>query len=58
MIKVEDIHKSFGDEEILKGISTTFDKGKSNFLKYFKIIINFNLNIHCIPKKLIQRYGF
>tara|TARA_R100001369_G_scaffold92838_1_gene140295 strand:- start:4753 stop:5517 length:765 start_codon:yes stop_codon:yes gene_type:complete len=32
MIKVEDIHKSFGDEEILKGISTTFDKGKTNLI--------------------------
>lgn len=32
MIKVEDIHKSFGDEEILKGISTTFEKGKTNLI--------------------------
>ncbi|PVW13312.1 ABC transporter ATP-binding protein [Marixanthomonas spongiae] len=32
MIKVEDIHKRFGDEEILKGISTTFDKGKTNLI--------------------------
>ena len=32
MIKVENIHKRFGDEEILKGISTTFDKGKTNLI--------------------------
>ncbi|WP_203293970.1 ABC transporter ATP-binding protein [Luteirhabdus pelagi] len=32
MIKVDDIHKSFGDEEILKGISTVFDKGKTNLI--------------------------
>ncbi|HPE83763.1 MAG: ATP-binding cassette domain-containing protein [Aequorivita sp.] len=32
MIKVEDVHKSFGDEEILKGITTEFDKGKTNLI--------------------------
>lgn len=32
MIKVEDVHKQFGDEEILKGISTVFDKGKTNLI--------------------------
>ena len=32
MIKVEGIKKSFGKEEILKGISTTFDKGKTNLI--------------------------
>src|SRR5690606_34298071 len=32
MIKVENLHKRFGDEEILKGISTTFDKGKTNLI--------------------------
>jgi phospholipid/cholesterol/gamma-HCH transport system ATP-binding protein len=32
MIKVENIKKSFGDEEILKGISTVFDKGKTNLI--------------------------
>lgn len=32
MIKVEDLHKRFGDEEILKGISTSFDKGKTNLI--------------------------
>jgi len=32
MIKVENIHKSFGQEEILKGISTTFEKGKTNLI--------------------------
>ena len=32
MIKVEGIKKSFGEEEILKGISTTFDKGKTNLI--------------------------
>lgn len=32
MIKVNDIHKSFGDSEILKGISTTFEKGKTNLI--------------------------
>lgn len=32
MIKVEDVHKSFGSEEILKGITTEFDKGKTNLI--------------------------
>ena len=32
MIVVEDIHKSFGDNHVLKGISTTFDKGKTNLI--------------------------
>ena len=32
MIKVENITKSFGDEEILKNISTTFDRGKTNLV--------------------------
>ncbi|MGO3182688.1 MAG: ABC transporter ATP-binding protein [Aequorivita sp.] len=32
MIKIEDVHKSFGEEEILKGITTEFDKGKTNLI--------------------------
>ncbi len=32
MIEVNDIHKSFGDAHILKGISTTFEKGKTNLI--------------------------
>ncbi len=32
MIEVNDIHKSFGDSYILKGISTVFDKGKTNLI--------------------------
>lgn len=32
MIKIEDVHKSFGEEEILKGITTDFDKGKTNLI--------------------------
>lgn len=32
MIKVDGIKKSFGNEEVLKGISTTFDKGKTNLI--------------------------
>ncbi|UNZ00306.1 ATP-binding cassette domain-containing protein [Zhouia spongiae] len=32
MIVVEDLHKSFGETEILKGISTVFDKGKTNLI--------------------------
>lgn len=32
MIEVRDIHKSFKGEEILKGISTTFEKGKTNLI--------------------------
>lgn len=32
MIEVNDIHKSFGDSEVLKGISTTFEKGKTNLI--------------------------
>lgn len=32
MIKVENLHKRFADEEVLKGISTTFQKGKTNII--------------------------
>ncbi|TWO31774.1 ATP-binding cassette domain-containing protein [Seonamhaeicola sediminis] len=32
MILVENLHKSFGDAEILKGISTSFEKGKTNLI--------------------------
>jgi len=32
MIKVENVKKRFGDEEILKGITTTFEKGKTNLI--------------------------
>lgn len=32
MIEVENIHKSFGDSDILKGITTTFDTGKTNLI--------------------------
>lgn len=32
MIEVEDVHKSFGDNHVLKGISTVFEKGKTNLI--------------------------
>ncbi|MEL6810034.1 MAG: ATP-binding cassette domain-containing protein [Bacteroidota bacterium] len=32
MIRVEEIHKSFGPDHILKGISTVFDQGKTNLI--------------------------
>lgn len=32
MLQVENLHKSFGDNEILKGITTTFEKGKTNLI--------------------------
>ena len=32
MIQVEDIHKSFGDTHVLKGISTSFEQGKTNLV--------------------------
>lgn len=32
MIRVENLHKRFGDEEVLKGITTTFLKGKTNII--------------------------
>lgn len=32
MIRVEEIHKSFGEDHILKGISTVFDQGKTNLI--------------------------
>jgi len=32
MIEVKNIHKSFGDNHILKGISTIFEKGKTNLI--------------------------
>ncbi len=32
MIEVNNLHKSFGDIEVLKGISTSFEKGKTNMI--------------------------
>lgn len=32
MIEVKDLNKSFGDAHILKGITTSFDKGKTNLI--------------------------
>ncbi|MCK0160681.1 ABC transporter ATP-binding protein [Allomuricauda sp. F6463D] len=32
MIEVENIHKSFGDNHVLKGISTIFETGKTNLI--------------------------
>jgi len=32
MIEVKDLHKSFGDAHILKGITTSFAKGKTNLI--------------------------
>ena len=32
MIDVQDIHKSFGDAHILKGVSAKFEKGKTNLI--------------------------
>ncbi|GAB1857498.1 ATP-binding cassette domain-containing protein [Flavobacteriaceae bacterium MHTCC 0001] len=32
MIEVTDLHKSFGDAHILKGITTVFEKGKTNLI--------------------------
>lgn len=32
MIEVNDIHKSFGDAKILKGVTTSFEKGKTNLI--------------------------
>ena len=32
MIEVKDLHKGFGDVEVLKGISTTFHAGKTNLI--------------------------
>lgn len=32
MIRVENIHKSFGEEHILKGITTSFETGKTNLI--------------------------
>ena len=32
MIRVENLHKYFGDEHILKGITTTFEQGKTNLI--------------------------
>ncbi|MFP2997768.1 ATP-binding cassette domain-containing protein [Spongiivirga sp. MCCC 1A20706] len=32
MIEVENLHKSFGDNHVLKGITTSFEKGKTNLI--------------------------
>jgi phospholipid/cholesterol/gamma-HCH transport system ATP-binding protein len=32
MIEVKDIYKTFGDNEVLKGISAVFETGKNNLI--------------------------
>ncbi len=32
MIELQDLHKSFGDREVLKGINATFENGKTNLI--------------------------
>ncbi|MEC8724288.1 MAG: ABC transporter ATP-binding protein, partial [Bacteroidota bacterium] len=32
MIEVKNLYKSFGDVEVLKGISTFFEQGKTNLI--------------------------
>ena len=32
MIQVKDLHKSFGDAPILKGIDATFERGKTSLI--------------------------
>ena len=32
MIEVKDIYKSFDDKEVLKGINTKFEDGKTNLI--------------------------
>jgi len=32
MIKAENIRKSFGEQEVLKGVSTIFEPGKTNLI--------------------------
>jgi phospholipid/cholesterol/gamma-HCH transport system ATP-binding protein len=32
MIEVKNLHKSFGDTHVLKGITTSFEKGKTNLI--------------------------
>lgn len=32
MIRVENLHKSFGEDHILKGITTSFERGKTNLI--------------------------
>jgi len=32
MIEIKNLHKSFGDREVLKGITSTFDSGKTNLI--------------------------
>jgi len=32
MIEVKNVEKSFGDSKVLKGITTTFETGKTNLI--------------------------
>ena len=32
MIEVKNLYKSFGDKEVLKGINTVFEDGKTNLI--------------------------
>ena len=32
MIEVRELRKGFGDVEVLKGLTTSFDKGKTNLI--------------------------
>jgi phospholipid/cholesterol/gamma-HCH transport system ATP-binding protein len=35
MIEVKNVEKSFGDAKVLKGITTTFETGKTNLFRIF-----------------------
>ena len=43
MIEIRNLHKAFGDREVLKGITSTFDSGrkKLGFVRYFEMKIVF-----------------
>jgi ABC-type multidrug transport system ATPase subunit len=58
MIEIKDIYKTFGDNEVLKGISATFQTGKNN------LIIGGSgsgkttlLKMYCWPARAYQRPG-
>ena len=58
MIQVSDIKKSFGDKDVLKGISATFEKGKTNLIigasGTGKSVLLKNIkSISCLAKEII-----
>ena len=59
MIDVKDLHKSFGENHILKGVTTTFEAGKTNLIIGESIIsileLGLSFMIALIPSRELNK---